>query len=292
MIAKQEIREYKRGARVYLAHYKNLNNVLHWHDDCELVYVQKGTLEVFVRGTCYSLNAGDLLYVGNMEEHSIRTRTEADVYMIIFSAELLRGTLSRLQLKSPVLKGDYGFSELYETLKGEFLRGGNFSKEISETIVYLRILSIFREEEVTPSAFKQKDKLLFMGLLEDIDKNYAYYSAEMGASFLCVSKVYFSKYFHKMSGMTFVEYLNGVRIGKAIELLFSKKERTVTEISTLCGFNSIRNFNYAFKKATGYSPSALPEDFTLDELSFRVGSPDPKRFNPTLHETVLLESFG
>ena len=292
MIAKQEIREYKRGVKVYLAHYKNLNNILHWHNDCELVYVQKGTLEIFVRGTCHTVNAGGLLYIGNMEEHSIRTRTEADVYMIIFSAELLRGTLSRLQLKSPLLKGDYAFLELYAMLKEELIEGCRFSKEISESLLNLRILSIFREEEVVPFAFRQKDKLLFMGLLEDIDQNYAYYSAETGASFLCVSKVYFSKYFHKMSGMTFVEYLNGVRVGKAIELLRSKKDRTVTEISSLCGFNSIRNFNYAFKKATGYAPSDLPEDFTLDDLSFRVGCPDPERFNPTLHETVLLESFG
>ena len=54
-------------------------------------------------------------------------------------------------------------------------------------------------------------------------------------------------------GHTFVEYLNNLRIEKAIELL-RNTNKNITDISHQVGFNSIANFNKKFKDYTGQTP--------------------------------------
>ena len=51
----------------------------------------------------------------------------------------------------------------------------------------------------------------------------------------------------------FTDYLNGVRIGKAKELL-ENTDLTVSEICAQTGFNSDQNFIRVFKKYVGMTP--------------------------------------
>lgn len=99
------------------------------------------------------------------------------------------------------------------------------------------------------------------------------------------SRPYFSKYFVTHTGMTFSHYLNTVRVAHAAELLREEKH-TVTEISGLCGFNTIRNFNRVFRDLTGYTPSNLPKDYTFTYLLKEYAD---SGFDPTLAGTEVLE---
>ena len=54
--------------------------------------------------------------------------------------------------------------------------------------------------------------------------------------------------------MTFVEYLNTIRIGHVCKLLADSDENVVT-IAYECGFNNLANFNRQFKRLKGMSPS-------------------------------------
>lgn len=292
MIAKQEIRSYTGASKVFLARYRNLNNLVHWHSDCELLYVEKGEIELFIDGSTHLLKQGQACLIGRMQVHSIHTISESEISMIIFSPDLLSGSMSRYWLDSPVLSSDYDFLSLYDAIKEELLNEDRFTMQSIDARLTLTLIRILRGEPISALTTGSKERLLYMELLDDIDKNYSYYSSERGASFLCVSKVYFSSYFHKTSGMTFTEYLSSVRIAKALEMLATDKDLTVTEISSLCGFNSIRNFNYTFKRITGYSPSTLPEGYFFDDRVFRMKGRAESGFDPTLLETTLIESFG
>lgn len=291
MVAKHEIRKYGGEAQIYLAKYMNLNNILHWHYDCELVYVASGCLEIYTGGKNYILNGGQTMYIGNMEEHYIKTQSETLVYMFIFSYDMLRGLTKNLRLKSPVLKNGYDLITLYETVKTELLKKEKYYERVVENLIADIIIRIFRGEEVVKAEFKKKDKMAFMRLLDDIEVNYCFYTGDDAASFLHLSKVYFSKYFHLMSGMVFSDYLNAVRISKAVEILRGDKEKTIAEVASECGFNTIRNFNRAFKQLTGFSPSEIPEGYAVEDAVF-FSSGSAAGFNPTLRQTVLLESVG
>src|SRR5699024_4114970 len=68
-----------------------------------------------------------------------------------------------------------------------------------------------------------------------------------------LSQSYFSYIFKSITRKTFIEYLNGIRISKAMELLRTTDER-VLDICLKVGFNNVNHFNKLFKQAVGISP--------------------------------------
>ena len=70
-----------------------------------------------------------------------------------------------------------------------------------------------------------------------------------------MSAGYFSEKFKQAAGMNFVEYVARTRIEKARNLLQNPNLR-VSEIAFEVGFQSLSQFNRAFRQITGESPSA------------------------------------
>ena len=68
-----------------------------------------------------------------------------------------------------------------------------------------------------------------------------------------MSQTYFSFLFKQITGYTFVEYINHLRVGKAMELL-KDPGFSVTDICYSIGFNDAAYFNKVFRKETGLSP--------------------------------------
>ncbi len=69
-----------------------------------------------------------------------------------------------------------------------------------------------------------------------------------------MSSSYFSKKFKTVTGFGFKEYLTGVRIQNATELLLNTRD-SVTDIALNCGFNDSNYFGDAFRKIKGVSPA-------------------------------------
>lgn len=68
-----------------------------------------------------------------------------------------------------------------------------------------------------------------------------------------ISERYLRKLFSRHLGLSPVDYLNRVRINKAVELL-GNTEMSVKEISFVCGFASPQYFSRVFKRQTGITP--------------------------------------
>lgn len=87
--------------------------------------------------------------------------------------------------------------------------------------------------------------------------------------------------------MTFSQYLNIIRLEKAIYLLnHNTRQLSITDIASCCGFDTIRHFNRVFRELTGFSPRELPENYILTSHSVKSMG---KNFNPTLPSSLLLE---
>jgi AraC-like DNA-binding protein len=70
-----------------------------------------------------------------------------------------------------------------------------------------------------------------------------------------ISANYLSEKFKQVTGTTFVSYLTHVRVERACRLLRDSNEH-VSEIAFAVGFQSLSQFNRAFKKLTGKSPTS------------------------------------
>jgi AraC-like DNA-binding protein/ligand-binding sensor protein len=69
-----------------------------------------------------------------------------------------------------------------------------------------------------------------------------------------ISRYYFCKMFKKATGMNFIDYLSRVRVEKSKTLLLNPNSR-ISEAAFASGFQSMTNFNRAFKRIVGRSPT-------------------------------------
>lgn len=101
---------------------------------------------------------------------------------------------------------------------------------------------------------KQHSRVVLQAV-DYISKNYAKnINLEMTAEYVNKSKNYFSYLFKKELGISFVEYLNQVRIEAAKKLLDTTDHKTY-EISEQVGYSDYKYFSSVFKKLTGMSPA-------------------------------------
>lgn len=71
----------------------------------------------------------------------------------------------------------------------------------------------------------------------------------------------FSRFVKRITGKTFVDSLNEIRLGHAARLLIDTNQ-TIAEIAYGCGFNNISNFNRMFKNKKNCTPKEFRNNFS------------------------------
>lgn len=75
-----------------------------------------------------------------------------------------------------------------------------------------------------------------------------------------MSPVSFNRFIKNRTGKTFISYINDTRISFAARWLL-ETDQSIGEISYMCGFNNIANFNRLFKKAKKCTPKEFRNEF-------------------------------
>ena len=71
-----------------------------------------------------------------------------------------------------------------------------------------------------------------------------------------MSESSFNAMFRDVLGMSWVKYLQGLRIQKALSLL-AHSEQTIASVAFAAGFESLSHFNTTFSSLMGMSPKKL-----------------------------------
>lgn len=69
-----------------------------------------------------------------------------------------------------------------------------------------------------------------------------------------MTEITFSRNFQTVTGHSFVEFLNRIRIGEACGMLYASDDQIIT-IAQMAGFKNLANFNRHFLKVKGMTPS-------------------------------------
>ncbi|MDR2563338.1 MAG: AraC family transcriptional regulator [Prevotellaceae bacterium] len=85
------------------------------------------------------------------------------------------------------------------------------------------------------------------------------------AELVGMSRGAFCRFIKKRTAKTFVEYLNGVRLGMATRMLIDTTS-TVSEICYECGFNNLSHFNRLFKKKKGCTPKEFRDNYSKTRI--------------------------
>ena len=285
MIAKYEKRTFSGSEKVWVGKYISLRNISHWHREIELIACAQGFADVTVDDEQYHIRQGECVLCGSGHVHHTNSGDGCLLYVCIFDEELTRGITDTFSLESPSFQDNCGIIPSLIKIRDEIRNAEPFYAQRSNSLIIDLIISIYRSEKLTPFETKPDPVLTrYKELLSFLDKSFDTVTFKDAAEFMHFSPAYFSKYFKRQSGNTFSQYMNIVRVEKAVEMI-KNGNRSSSELMIRCGFGTIRSFNRSFKEITGYTPSSLPPSFTLN---IRTAPSAQDTFDPTLSPSVLV----
>ncbi|OGF50162.1 MAG: hypothetical protein A2231_07770 [Candidatus Firestonebacteria bacterium RIFOXYA2_FULL_40_8] len=262
--------------------------VPHSHEFFEFFYVTKGSNLHSLDGKEEVVRAGDIVLLSPGKVHSLKGKRDKEFEIVncIFLPNLLenhnhfvrnmKGFMELLYLE-PFNKGykllhlsgstDIKVRIILEELLAEYKNTTKDSASIIKVLLADLLVTIVRYFEqqriVFPASAKglTKKAHAILKSIEYIDKNFKeeIKLEDISLKQAGITKEYFCNIFKKITGRTFTEYLNNLRIDYASKLLTSTQKQ-VSEICYESGFNDLSYFNRVFKAQKGVTPREYRED--------------------------------
>lgn len=266
------------------------NNLFHFHQECELVYVVESHGRRIVGDSIEHFQKGDLVFVGSNLPH------------VWYNDETYYQGNSSLYARSVVvyfLQDIFGekFFSLEETRQlADFFnrarRGikinGKTHKMVTKELLRLpslsgmdRIISLFRilqwmsettEYEYLASigyshAYNLKDNHkideVFKFVLNNYHRDITLSEVARITNFTPQS---FCRFFKNRTKKSFIQFVNEVRIGQVCKKL-SEEDWSIAEVAYACGFQNLSNFNRFFKEMIGKTPKEYRLEIQIKESS-------------------------
>ena len=80
-------------------------------------------------------------------------------------------------------------------------------------------------------------------------------SLKLVAEVAGLEEKYFSTFFHDKTGVRFNEWVNRLRIERAMQM-FRRRNHAISVVAFSAGYRDLRTFERAFKRVTGMTPRA------------------------------------
>lgn len=244
----------------------------HYHDSYEIYYLLSGVRNYFIKDRTYRVEKGDLVLINRHVLHKTTyggSQTHERILVDLQEAyvERLCQLVNDIDILLPfhqnvnVIKlaknEQKGIEQILFKLMKEVKERGAGSEScvriaMAELLIMTARLSLLAKE--TPDAPLDQIQEKISGIVKYINAKYMEKLTLNGISeTFFISPYYLSRLFKKVTGFTFVEYLNSIRIREAQQLL-KESGLNVSEIAGRTGYESSTHFGRVFKEITGMSP--------------------------------------
>ncbi len=258
----------------------------HLHDALEIIYISSGSFTAYINDVRYEVGRGDMLFFRGGDIHSIYTLDEKEnsyyvikihpslvfdvsdkkngaAYMLLFA---LRNDAAKRHWRAEELEGTRVERTVTALADECAQRRPYFDIAVKEYVASL-LLFILRDGDEAPEMKEEHIGRAEVSVLELVYSAMTFinnnYSSEISAADVAravgMSYSHFSRSFGNVTGQSFKEYLNGVRIRRAEEMLITTDE-DVFRIGEMCGYASASYFIMNFKKIKGITPHAYRND--------------------------------
>ena len=237
----------------------------HYHQNLDMLYVLSGSVDVVIDDKEYHLKEEDMILINSNKRHKFEN--SGDLLAIRFAIDyyLLSqtvGTTQMLFLCNSAVDKNSAYDKLRHQIK-EIIRyyytEGNGDKCYLQALYYqmLHVLIanfMVKTEEAKVLFDHNSDKERISEIQSYIQGHYqSPISLNDLAEQMFLTPAYLSKYIKKKFGMTFIDYLNNIRLFHAVdELVYTNK--SLTHIAMDNGFCTSAALNKSFKKVFNMSP--------------------------------------
>ncbi len=253
----------------------------HYHNVIEIIYILEGEFVVTISDTKYTLQPGEMVLINSKEVHSVNVMDYGihRSFAIKFLPETICSdsqSLMELKYVIPYLMSFSDFKTYYKKdeiensvikncidsiIKEDRERCCAYKFAIRIYISHLLLELIRKLNTVNPFVEEINDKIRkdFINIFHYISNHYAEkLTAVQIAKKFCLRQSNFSANFKKITGKSFNEYLNYVRICKAKRMLITS-EKNIAEIAFSVGFSNTSYFINCFKTQMGMTPMGFKQ---------------------------------
>lgn len=250
----------------------------HWHEQIEILYFKSGSAIIECNSNPIYVKAGELLIINSNELHrGICLSENLNYYCIILDTSILYSkTIDICDTKyiTPIVQNYIVFKNKIADDKAVTACIDAFIKEYNEKKLgfelalkcclyqfFTLLLRNYLACTMSPLNYNKRTKNfeIFNPILQHIENHF---NEDLTVSMLSrmanMSKYYFCHSFKELTGKTFTEYLNIIRINKS-ELMLKSTNMNVTEVAAACGYNNLNYFSRLYKKYKSISPSKVKQ---------------------------------
>ncbi|OPH58966.1 hypothetical protein BC351_21755 [Paenibacillus ferrarius] len=250
---------------------------LHWHEHFEIIDMQYGKALFLINSQPYEVEAGDLLFVpsGALHVGYSTANEEMEYVAIVFNAALLRIVPpdpvyerhilpfldGRAHLPVKLLANDE-LAAPYRNLIRESTTEFEQKQPAYELVIkhnfhllFTRLSRQFLGDKFAAKPAPKRHSESFKPLIQYLESHITEpLTVEKAARMVNLNPYHFCKTFKRLTGRTFIDYINWLRIQEADRLL-RETEWTVSEISERIGCGNANYFTKLYKKYKQYPPS-------------------------------------
>lgn len=270
--------EPKKQQQSFLAYHLKLKQFhfkWHYHPEHELTLILKGKGKRLVGDSYQSFSSGDLVLLGSNLPHTwesdLTMKSSCEAIVIQFSTDFINSFTQHQECKSIdelVIKSASGLSFnkigvdlLFNRIQQLPSRKG--ADRITELLSILNDLSHRKSKPLSSIYFQPllgtRHEKRINKVCQFIQKNSnEHLSLKKVAALIDLSESAFCKFFKRLTGKTYSDYVNEVRIGKACELILNT-DKTIAEVAYASGFESLTYFNRVFLRKKGLRPRQYRE---------------------------------
>jgi len=266
-------------SRLANVHYFEFTSLYHTKNDshnfCELLFVDKGSIEVHADNFSGTLNMGDMIIHRPGETHSLKSLADTAPNVIIIGFECDSAELEPFALRPTPLQAEHRrllanilaeamiiYEPPYDVPNTPYMKKRDSYKFGADQMIKLLLefflISIVRDFSGNIAKVASDDSASNVNIKAVHQYITDNYTAKIHLDNLCflfgTNKTSLCRSFKREYGTTIFEYISKLKIKEAKSLLRERKLST-SQIADSLGFESVHYFCRVFKKQTGQSPT-------------------------------------
>lgn len=255
--------------------YRDTNHLItsHWHNSMEIVYICRGNMDVTIKNTVYPLAETDFIIINSTDVHSTYCHGDSLILLLQIPYQFLKKSIPEYDFIR--FDGNYSSNKADDRKKSDVIRyillemknvyekkPEGFSLRFTSLLydfLYTLMQSYKSEVDTASKIRTDKNLLRLEAVMNYVKNNFSTaVSLENAASVISLNPEYFCRFFKKYVGITFLEYVNRVRLTHVYDDLIHT-DLSITDILERSGCTNYKLFIRNFKATYGCTPSQMRE---------------------------------
>lgn len=249
----------------------------HWHKEIEIIYASRGQVKIGVDDMVVELQEGEIFFFASGEPHYFLASPDSERYVYQFDLKFFDETFLReteesllnlfaagerhsrnwdaaFQVKMTELLVElYQFEAQQPAGKNYFVLA-NLARLVAECYACLPKRTEQKKKKTSNTIHRKETLERLNQVFEYIENRYQEtITIEDVAKYVGFSPYYFTRFFKKNTGQTFVQFLTEYRINLA-KFILANEKLPMIDVAEKAGFSSVKTFHHVFKETTGISP--------------------------------------